>query len=105
LFFFCTFLLDQKSTKKIKSAEIPPHYRVRIACRLCAPRASWLLNPENSGFSFPTKPEKSPDKLRAHLSNETERKSPDKKGKIYKMRYAKLLATNVVAALRGCGFH
>ena len=42
VFSLFSFLLDQKRNKKVKSAGIPPHNRVRIACRHGPPRASWL---------------------------------------------------------------
>jgi hypothetical protein len=38
--FFILFFLTKKVCKKVKSAEIPPHSRVRIACRRCRPHSN-----------------------------------------------------------------
>jgi hypothetical protein len=96
-----TFLLDQKSNKKVKSAGIPPHNLVRIACRRCRPQTIRSYFPKTtapkiSRYIFPTMPRKSLRTKREHFSDDV-KKSPLKKCKRYtKCAHAKLLAANAL---------
>jgi hypothetical protein len=101
IFSLFTFLLDQKSNKKVKAAEIPPHNRDRIACRHRRPRASWILLTKISGLTFPMAMKKNHQTNGAHFSNDAgknhstktgffvkdaEQKSTEKSREIFKIR-------------------